>query len=127
MVYLRARAIYIKTIPYIVKNRDGKYSKQSIRVMLDNELEHWICLKLCRGNKIYAERMRRLHRGEILRIRDYIMSILAGNKNGVTSDMLNKTLKSAISELNIDTKDLYKIDEEEYQEISNSLLCRKRK
>ncbi|HIS18411.1 MAG TPA: hypothetical protein IAC02_07390 [Candidatus Coprovivens excrementavium] len=124
---MRARAIYIKTIPYIVKNRDGKYSKQSIRVMLDNELEHWICLKLCRDNKVYAERMRCLHRGEILRIRDYIMSILAGNKNGITSDMLNNTLKSAINELNIDTKDLYKIDEEEYQEISNSLLCRKRK
>lgn len=116
---MRRRVIYVHTLPYVSKNEDGTLTTLKVRPMFDRELETWICNQIGGGHPVYAERIRRLHRRDILSIRDYMMSILAG-RSASSSQEMRDTLASAIQDLELSVRELRVIDTQKLIEVNRS-------
>lgn len=86
-----------------------------------SNLENWVCKQICgkhKQNVKLVESIKRLHRHDILNITDYMFARLSGTR--ATAEDLNNFFAEALVELNLDLKDLRKIDQEKLAKINNS-------
>jgi len=89
------------------------------------QLEKWICNQICgRDNVMLIESIRMLHKFEILNIRDYMMERLSGHT--VNNEQLKSCFIETLVELNLDIKELRKIDKEKLSKIKNSSLYKRK-